>query len=526
MTTNLTTTSDFIKLLANRDTEKIEFIDFAATDFNSLLTALTDYVKAFYPQDYNNFSESDLGVFLIELVAYMGSVMSMKADMLAHENFLQTAKNRNNVRKLLELVGVSMKGPISAVANATLTLDASSGEDISIQPASRAIVITSPEDKAPLNYTLYKTVNGVIDDVNSDGVISLAVADSESSGSLIWNNLALLEGSLISQSGVFTADNTIQTIALTETPIAEKSVQVYIGHGSSASGAWVEAENLYFASGSDDKIFQVSYNDDFTSTITFGDGNSGKNVPAGATYQVFYRAGGGSRGNISNGSINTIISTSGTSTEHPGVMSNSSIATGGSDAESVESAKKYAPLTFKTQNRLVTLEDYNTFANTFIGPTGSSAKATVATRKAYGSANIIDFYLLEKASDIQLQKASVSFKNAMIAEIELKKMITDEVVIVDGLIRTIDLAITLKIDKFIGRREEAIKASVAQKVQDYFRADNRDFGEDLSIGSLNRVIFDVQDVRFATIDNFSDDVTIEFNEIIQLNNLTLTINKV
>ena len=100
MTTNLTTTSDFIMLLANRDTEKIEFIDFAATDFNSLLTALTDYVKAFYPQDYNNFSESDLGVFLIELVAYMGSVMSMKADMLAHENFLQTAKDRESVRKL------------------------------------------------------------------------------------------------------------------------------------------------------------------------------------------------------------------------------------------------------------------------------------------------------------------------------------------------------------------------------------------------------------------------------------------
>ena len=120
-----TVQSDFMKLVTIPESKRDAFIDFAATDFISIRQSLVNYIKAVYPTDYNNFSESDLGMMLIELVAYMGSVMSLKSDMLANENFLRTAKQRDSVRKLLELVGVSMKGPTSAAANARITLDTS-----------------------------------------------------------------------------------------------------------------------------------------------------------------------------------------------------------------------------------------------------------------------------------------------------------------------------------------------------------------------------------------------------------------
>jgi hypothetical protein len=53
--------------------------------------------------------------------------------------------------------------------------------------------------------------------------------------------------------------------------------------------------------------------------------------------------------------------------------------------------------------------------------------------------------------------------------------------------------------------------------------DNREFGQDLIIAELNRKIFEIEEVRFSSIDNLSQDVPIEFNEIIQLNNLTINI---
>ena len=70
-------------------------------------------------------------------------------------------------------------------------------------------------------------------------------------------------------------------------------------------------------------------------------------------------------------------------------------------------------------------------------------KARAVTSKAYSSGNIIEIYLLEKASNTQLQKASSAFKSALLNAIEPKRLITTDIIIVDGLIRTLDLVITI-----------------------------------------------------------------------------------
>ena len=53
--------------------------------------------------------------------------------------------------------------------------------------------------------------------------------------------------------------------------------------------------------------------------------------------------------------------------------------------------------------------------------------------------------------------------------------------------------------------------------------DNTEFGEDLIVADLNRQIFEVDEVRFSTLDNVGQDIRIDFNEIIQLNNLTIDV---
>jgi hypothetical protein len=115
-----TINSDFMKLAEIPESKRPTLINFAATDFVSLRNSLIEYAKAVYPLEYEYFVESDLGMMFIELVAYMGSVMSMKADMLANENFFATATQRGSIIKLLQLIGVRLRGPLSAAADAQL----------------------------------------------------------------------------------------------------------------------------------------------------------------------------------------------------------------------------------------------------------------------------------------------------------------------------------------------------------------------------------------------------------------------
>lgn len=533
MTFSGTVASDFLKLVRVDDSKKSSLINFQSSDFLSLRSSLIDYIKAVYPLDYQNFSESDLGMMLLELVAYTGSVNSLKADMLANENFIRTARARDSVKNLLELVGVRMKGPISAAANAKITWNESpwvtgtTGSNLEIPIENRVISISSPEDGAPLSFTLYKENNGLVQMANSTGSILLTLGEAANLDGTVYTNLVLLEGSLVKESGIFTSPEAVKTIQLAQAPVVEGSVQVFIQGGTATSGAYTQVDNLFFASGADSKVFQIVSNDSFGANVVFGDLNLGVSPKIGDTYFVTYRIGGGTRGNIKKEVLNfpiegTIVA--GTITvEAAGVLENISLATGGSDAETLEHAKRYAPLTFRRQDRLVTLQDFKTFANTFISNYGSIGKATAATRRAYSSANIIDVYVLEKASDFQLRKSTPQFKVQLLSAMNQKKMLTDEIIIVDGLIRTIDLSVTLRIDRELRPEEETIKLKARDKILAFFNVDNNDFGREFLPQDLNRAVFELNEVRYSTVDNIKEIIKLDFNEIIQLNNLSINV---
>lgn len=530
-----TVQSDFLKLVRVEDSDKDKLINFAASDFLSLRNSLIEYIRAVYPLEYNYFAESDLGIMLVELVAYMGHVMSYKSDYLANENYLSTARSRESVRRLLQLIGINMKGPIAAAADAkgTLAQAPSWGATsfLRIPPASRVLSVASPEDGNPLNFTLYKvSQNGDIDSSNLNG--DIIIYNSEKASNTVVSSLILLEGGLSIEEGTFADTEALKSIKLSNSPIIEGSIQAFIEGQPSTSGVYRQVNNIFYASGEGDKVFQTLADDNFGASIVFGDNNIGKSPAIGDTYRIIYRTGGGTRGNIIRGAINVQANAQFYSTPaaspvtYAMTIENTSKGTGGSDAETAEHAKKYGPLVFRSLNRLVTLLDYKSFVNSFMSSYGSIGKATAVTRRAYSSANIIDIYVLEKSNNIQLRKATPEFKRQIAEAISDKKMLTDEVVVVDGLIRTLDLIITLRIDNKYSTIENTIKNKVSQKILAHFNTDNNDFGKEYNPQELLYKIFEVDEVRFATIDNAPESIKVEFNEIIQLNNFTLNISYV
>ena len=102
-------------------------------------------------------------------------------------------------------------------------------------------------------------------------------------------------------------------------------------------------------------------------------------------------------------------------------------------------------------------------------------------------------------------------------------MLTDEIVINDGVVRTVDIVGTVYIDTKRKAFSEAIKQKVADKLTKYFNVDNRDFGQPLSIADVTSDLLTIPEVRFFKLNNIQDDIYVNFNEVIQLNNFELNL---
>tara|TARA_R110000744_G_scaffold163883_2_gene280957 strand:- start:3579 stop:5201 length:1623 start_codon:yes stop_codon:yes gene_type:complete len=505
-------------------------IDYSSADFTEFRTSLLDYLKAVYPHEFNNFVESDLGVMLVEMFAYLASVLSLKADMLANESYLPSVQSPENLRKLLQLIGVSLKGPISSRASCLLTLNTADtladGTGIQIALADRTFSIPSSKDTGMLSYTMYEvnSSTGAID-MTSD-VMTLTKSESDSGSGATFSNIILLEGQLKTLNGTLPSTTTNHSITITDSSITEGSLIASIN-----GVRYNEIQNLFLADKTD-KVFSKTYLDDYSVVLTFGDDVRGKSPSPNEDYTIYYRVGGGDRGNVVPQAIQTSIPiTLSDASVSECSITNPTKATGGLKSESVAHAKKWAPYFFKTQYRAVTGEDYTTFANQFVSTAGTAAKALATLRNSGAGSNMIDIYIVAFAaavegSNVQVERASIAYKNELLTYLNTYKMITDEVSIVDGLIRTLDIKATIYIDTTFQPFEEDIKRAAAGAILNYFDVSNREFGERLRVDELNRVLFEIPEIRFSKLDNIPSDIKLNYNEILQLNNVELSVEYV
>lgn len=75
-------------------------VNFAAYDFNTIRSALVDYIRTNYPEDFNDWIESSEFVAIIEMLAYLASSLAFRIDLNTRENFLDTATRRESIFRL------------------------------------------------------------------------------------------------------------------------------------------------------------------------------------------------------------------------------------------------------------------------------------------------------------------------------------------------------------------------------------------------------------------------------------------
>lgn len=159
-----------------------------------------------------------------------------------------------------------------------------------------------------------------------------------------------------------------QKFALKQKPITYVSAATPTGGKSSLEVRvnnilWEEVSSLD-GLGPEQRAYTTRLADDGTVTVHFGDGINGARTPTGVeNVTATYRVGTGLDGMLEDKQLTTLI------TQTLGVKesANPLAPTGAADPESLDDARRNAPLTVLTFERIVSLKDFEDFANAFAG---------------------------------------------------------------------------------------------------------------------------------------------------------------
>lgn len=125
---------------------------------------------------------------------------------------------------------------------------------------------------------------------------------------------------------------------------------------------WPEAPH-FTAPGPGERAYTVKLDENGSATVQFGDGTHGTRLPTGGNVEARYRVGLGTAGNVGAEQISMLLS------RPPGLkaVTNPVAASGGTDAEAGDEARRNAPLRVRTLDRIVSLRDFEDFAAAFTG---------------------------------------------------------------------------------------------------------------------------------------------------------------
>lgn len=85
-----------------------------AYDFDTIRTAMVEYVRNNYPENYNDWIESAEFVALLDVVAQFGHNLAFRVDLNTRNNFLSTAERQDSIFKLAEFLGYTPKRNVPA----------------------------------------------------------------------------------------------------------------------------------------------------------------------------------------------------------------------------------------------------------------------------------------------------------------------------------------------------------------------------------------------------------------------------
>lgn len=481
-------------------------LNYTNQDFWSMKARLINYIQQNFGSTFNDFVESDIALMLIENWAFIADTLSFKIDQIANEIFIDTVSQVDNAFRLALLVGFKPQPPIGASSLWSATINNLLDTNLTI-PAPVAIDINTNEG--------LKTIELFPADLNNNPIFNEPIIIT--AGSFLNTNVVGVEGQTFQQTATGTGQ-TSQSVQLISGPVIWNSVQVQVD-----GSTWTQVD--YFTDSQPRKEFRVEYDPAYNAFVIFGNNRAGLVPSSGSQIVITFRAGGGYVGNIVTGSVELQrnFEVTGFNYRVPVTFRNYTKGQFGYPGDTIDDIKRKLPPWLRTQNRVVSGDDIQIFANQFATEfNGQVGKATAVLRNYGCAANIIDLYVLTKDGTSGLVESNDGLKAELQTALSNLQMLTDKICIKDGVVIEVDVHIDITLDKFYRKFEDELSNKVTSRVTNFFSLNNWDYGETLKNVDVIKSLSDINelsnvDVHFQTDNpaNSGDVVTTRFYEIIR-----------
>lgn len=489
---------------------KLRRIDFSGLDFTTARRAIIEYIKTYYPDQFNDYVASNGIMMITEIIASVVSKLSLRADILANEATLPTAKTERAIINHLALINQRIKRQTPAIVDIEVSVDVPVTTDIEIRPG---IVFTANgPDNEPIYYEAFKAPG----DFTSNIVIPAGKR-----GVIAWGVQGQFAGSVIATS----SGGGNQTFEVNDTDILEDPIKVYVTYGSERI-EWTVLKEPIERYGPNDKVVEVNFFDN-SAIFRFGDDVTGAAPKSGSQIEFSYRTGGGIRGRIGVNTIDTQRQVAPLPPANAAVsvrFRNISASSGGTDRETVEQAKKRAPRDFSVQGSIVTAGDYAIAASNFAHPVYGSVSKAVATLRTGKNANLVELYVLAEGPDGIPTAPNAGLKAGLETYIGDLNVFTDHVRVLDAKILPVDVEMNIIIDR--NSDASVIKQRVEAAITDFFNVNNWELGEGLYVSNFIEALEIIDGIAYVDLFKPFDNIipansslannlqVVEFNQLI------------
>jgi hypothetical protein len=320
------------------------FTKFTNLDFDQIKTSIKDYLRANSTFTDFDFEGSNFSV-LIDTLAYNTYITAFNSNLVVNESFLDSATVRENVVSLARNIGYVPRSRTASGAVVSFTA----------QPTSSTATLTL---QAGLVCTGSASGSSYVFSIPDN------VTASVKNGIASFDSLTIKQGTFLKKQ--FTVDGSLdQRFILDNSYIDTSTIRVYV-KGTSDSGLGREyslVDNI-FEINSNSEIYLIQEIKDEKYELLFGDGRFGKKLENNSVITVTYIITDGKSGNGAS-SFNFAGTFKNESDVVESVSNTVTITTvqksqNGSDIESIDSIKAFAPRLYSSQYRAVTARDYET----------------------------------------------------------------------------------------------------------------------------------------------------------------------
>jgi hypothetical protein len=317
--------------------DKLQITDL---EFDGIKSNLVTFLKGQTKfQDYD-FEGSGMAV-LVDLLAYNTHYMGYYANMLGNEMFLDSSSLRESVVSHAKHLNVHPTSRKASRAKLNITFTPT-GSPVSLTIAKNT-KFTSSIDGVAYTYATNKTTT----------------IPRSSTGTYSVTGLEIIEGRILNKAySVVGADDT-QRFVLPNPSIDISTITVNVQKSSTDSEVFTFADgnaiDVTTIKGTD-RVYFLQEVEGGKYEITFGDGAIGRQLSDGNVVFIEYIVTNGTGGNFAS-TFTAVGSVAQLSSSQYTLTTNES-ATGGADAQGIESLKFQAPKLFQTQNRATTKYDY------------------------------------------------------------------------------------------------------------------------------------------------------------------------